>query len=348
MTLLSESAETELFAAEQVLLCSDPASGLRAIVVVDNTTCGKGLGGVRYYPYPTSAAALSECRRLAHGMTFKHAAAGLPYGGAKSVIVKGDQAVDRITLMRAFGRMVAPLGDVYIPAVDMGTTPEDIAELGRFIADVECDDEDPAPMTALGVHAGIHAAMGYVSGTGGLTGVRVAIQGVGHVGTALARLLAADGAELLLADIDDDRARRLAEELGGTVVDNDSYVAADCDVLAPCAVARTVNAASLPELRCRVVAGAANDVLADAACAAALRERSIVYVPDFLINAGGVVLLHAKRQGLSRLDAIDAIKQIGPRVAKVLSLAEASDTTPLAVAEELVRARLQREANHGG
>ena len=143
MSAPSDSADSELFAAEQVLLCSEPATGLRAIVVVDNTTRGKGLGGVRYHAYPNEAAALSECRRLAHGMTFKHAAAELPYGGAKSVILKTDEPVDRVTLMRAYGRMVAPLGDVYVPAVDMGTTPEDIAEIGNYVADVECDDEDP-------------------------------------------------------------------------------------------------------------------------------------------------------------------------------------------------------------
>jgi leucine dehydrogenase len=224
----------------------------------------------------------------------------------------------------------------------MGTTPEDIAEIGRYVADVECDDEDPAPMTALGVHAGIHAAIAHVDGGGSLDGVRVAIQGVGHVGSALARLLAEDGAELLLTDIDEDRANRLAEEVGGTVIDNDSFATTECDVLAPCAIGRTVCAESIPRLRCRVVAGAANDVLADPSCASALRERGIVYVPDFVINAGGVVLLHAKRQQLTQQEAIDAIKLIGPRVADILSRAQASDATPLAVAEEIVRARLEK------
>jgi leucine dehydrogenase len=345
MTAVTTSGDGELFAAEQVLLCSDPTTGLHAIVVVDNTTCGKGLGGVRYYPYPNDAAALVECRRLAHGMTFKHAAAELPYGGAKSVIVKTtDQAVDRTTLMHAFGRMIAPLGEVYVPAVDMGTTPEDIAEIGRYVADVECDDEDPAPMTALGVHAGILAAIAHVDDDGGLDGLRVAIQGVGHVGTALARLLAEDGADLLVTDIDEDRARRLAEEVGGTVIDNDSFAATDCDVLAPCAIGRTVSVESIPGLRCRIVAGAANDMLADPSCASMLHERGIAYVPDFLINAGGVILLHAKREQLTRQEAIDAIKGIGPRVADVLSQAQASGATPLAVAEEIVRARLEKEA----
>jgi leucine dehydrogenase len=343
--VVNNSADGELFAAEQVMLCSDPTTGLRAIVVIDNTTCGKGLGGVRYFSYPDDAAALAECRRLARCMTFKHAAAELPYGGAKSVIVKtADQPVDRTTLMRAYGRMVAPFGEVYVPAVDMGTTPEDIAEIGRYVADVECDDEDPAPMTALGVHAGILAAVAHVDDGGGLDGVRVAIQGVGHVGTALARLLAEDGADLLLTDIDEDRAQRLAGEVGGTVIDNDSFAATDCDVLAPCAIGRTVSAESIPWLRCRVVAGAANDVLADPSCAAALHERGILYVPDFLINAGGVILLHAKREQMTQQDAIDAIKRIGPRVENVLNLAQASDATPLAVAEEIVRARLEKEA----
>jgi leucine dehydrogenase len=333
-----------LFAAERVLICSDRATGLRAIVVIDNTTCGPGLGGVRYHAYPSGAAALSECRRLASAMTFKHAAAELPYGGAKSVIVKHDQTVDRATLMRAYGRMVAPLGDEYIPAVDMGTTPEDIAEIGRFVADVECSDEDPAPLTALGVYEGIRAAITHVRGTPELEGIRVAIQGVGHVGVALARLLAADRAELLLADIDAPRAHLLAEELSATVIDNDSYSAVECDVLAPCAVARTVNPETLPGLRCRVVAGAANDVLADPRCAEALDDRGILYVPDFLLNAGGVVALHAKRQGLTRQETIDAVTQIGPRVATVLAKAQGTFTTPLAVAEAMALTRIQRES----
>lgn len=198
---------------EQLVLCRDRASGTRAVIAVDDTTLGPALGGVRYVRYPGEAAAVAEVRRLARGMTLKNACADIPYGGGKSVILAEDGQGPREQVMEAFGRFVDRLGGAYVPGVDMGTGVDDLARIGKVAPDVSCDQVDPSPYTALGVLASIEAAVS-VAGFDGLAGVRVLVQGAGHVGRSLAQLLAERSAQVLVADVDAGRAAAVAGAAG--------------------------------------------------------------------------------------------------------------------------------------
>ncbi len=312
------------------------------MIAVDDTTLGPALGGVRWKAYPSEAAAATEASRLAAAMTLKNAAAGLPYGGGKSVILDDGEPADRRATLRAFGRCVAQLDGAYIPGVDMGTTIDDLAVVGTVAPDVACSTEDPSPWTALGTWAAIRSAVRHADGSPTLAGATVAVQGAGHVGATLARLLSGDGAHVLVADIDPARAGEVAAEVDGTAIDADAVMAVPCDVLAPCAVARVISDATLDGLRCRIVAGAANDVLSGPAMAARLGERGITYVPDFLANAGGVIHIHALRAGWDEPRLREAVLAIGDRVSDALQAADAQDTTALAAAEDLARRRIAR------
>ncbi|HET9076989.1 MAG TPA: Glu/Leu/Phe/Val dehydrogenase dimerization domain-containing protein [Acidimicrobiales bacterium] len=323
--------------SEMVAVCHDRRTGTRAVIAIDDATCGPGLGGVRWAGYPSEQAAVSEAQRLAAGMTLKHASAGLPYGGAKSVIFE-TATDDRVEVMRAFGRFVARLGGAYIPGVDMGTKVEDLAVL-RPTVDVSCDEEDPSPATAMGVYHAIRAATGAVFGSD-LAGRRVAIQGVGHVGAALADLVARDGAEVIVADVDGERADRVARSVGGRVTAVEDILTCPSDVFAPCASARIIDEQNMAGLGARIVAGAANDTLSSRGCAKLLADRDVTYVPDFVANAGGVIHIHALRSGwdADRLSA--ELSAIGDRVTQILTAAGSRGVTPLEVAEQLASERV--------
>jgi leucine dehydrogenase len=329
-----EGAVPELFATEQLVLCRDDALGLRAVIAIDDTTLGPGLGGVRFRAYAGEAAGVVECQRLAAAMTLKNAVAELPYGGAKSVILNRGPVRDRAALMRRFGEFVARTAGAYLPGVDMGTSCSDLALMAEGGADVSCSEEDPSPWTALGVAAAIRAAVEHVDGRSGIDGVRVLIQGAGHVGGTLARDLAGDGARIILADVDRERAEALAAELGGTTVAPDAVLSTPCDVFAPCAVARVAAPDTVGRLACRIIAGAANDTLSQRGVADSLQARGIVYVPDFVANAGGVIHIHALRAGWDEARLGAAVEAIGGRVAELLQTAGATGEMPLTVAEQ--------------
>jgi leucine dehydrogenase len=325
--------ESAWWESEQVVVCSDRPSGLHAIIAIDDTTLGPGLGGVRLRAYPTFADGLRECRRLAAAMTRKNALAELPFGGAKSVIFRSGRIADRRALMRAFGRFVARTGGAYLPGVDMGTSVADLAEMARAGAVVSCGDADPSPTTAAGVHHAIRAAVARLDGARTLLGATVLVQGAGHVGAGLARRLAGDGAHVLIADVDLARARTLAAQIGATTIDPDAALTTRCDVLAPCAIARVITPEAIATLPARIVCGAANDTLADPGCADLLAERGVLYVPDFVANAGGVIDIHARRRGWDEGTLDAALARIGERVGEVLDDAQERGLTPLAAAE---------------
>ena len=280
---------------EQVAFCHDPSSGLRAIIAIWSTALGPSLGGCRFQPYPTEAAALADVLRLSRAMGLKNAAAGLDLGGGKAVII-GDPRADKTEArLRAFGRFVDSLGGRYLTAEDVGTTQADMDMIRRetpYVTGVSArrgGSGDPSPVTARGVAEAMRAAAEFAWGTGDLAGRHVAVQGVGKVGGALARILSVEGARITVADVDGAAADRLATELGSEVVPPEKVHAVECDVLAPCALGGVITDATVPELHCRVVCGAANNQLGSDAMAAELQRRDIVYVPDFVANAGGVI-----------------------------------------------------------
>lgn len=312
--------------------------GLQGVIVIDDTTLGPGLGGVRYKAYASMVHGVAECRRLAAAMTLKNAVAELPFGGAKAVILADRRVPDRAALMRRFGDFVAGAGGDYLPGVDMGTGVDDLALMSESGATVSCSAEDPSRWTAVGVAAAIRAAVEYRGLD--LDGCRVLIQGAGHVGEVLARLMAADGAVVLIADVDSARAEALAGELDGRVVDPRTVVGTRCDVFAPCAVARVVDPESIGRLHCSIVAGAANDTLSHRADAELLAARDITYVPDFVANAGGVVDIHGLRMGWGEERMLHEVLKIGDRTAGLLATAHQRGQTPLVHAEEIAAERL--------
>jgi leucine dehydrogenase len=324
---------------EQLTVCRDRESGLVAVIAIDDTTLGPAIGGIRLRPYASEEAAIVECRRLGRAMSLKNALAGITFGGGKSVII-ADGLIDRHEALLAFGRFVARTGGAYLPAADMGTGPEElriVRETAGRIVDVETSEA-----TAVGVHAAITQGVRAAGIASTLDGVSVVVQGAGHVGARLAELLAADGAHVGVSDADPGRASAVARSVSGTVVPVDEATIADCDVLAPCAIPNVVDERTVPLIRARLVAGAANDVLAEPAMAEALADRGVVHVPDFLANAGGVIAFQGSHDGWSPERLRDELAAIGTRAADVLDEAGTRGVTPVQVAEETAYAVLGR------
>ncbi len=314
-------------AHEQVAFRADPETGLRAIIAVHNSNLGPAVGGCRMFPYANEEQALHDVLRLSRGMTYKSALAGLPLGGGKSVII-GDPRKDKTpALMQAMGDFVDSQGGRYVAAEDSGTGVDDIRIMGErtpFVSGLT-DNEfggDPSPSTAWGVFLGIRTAVALRSGRHDLDGLRVAIQGLGHVGYYLARFLRAEGAHVLGADVNEDNLRKAVDDLGVEVVSTDEILFREVDVLAPCAMGAILNDDTVPLLRAGIVAGAANNQLSTPEQAANLADRGILYCPDFLINAGGIIDVHHQRAGSSEAEKRAHIERIAPTLAEVLSRAE--------------------------
>lgn len=289
---------------ERVVFCSNPDVGLRAIIAVHSTVLGPGLGGLRMWPFNSFDEALTDVLRLSRGMTYKAAAAGLNLGGGKAVIL-GDPKKDKSEgLFRSFGRYVESLNGLYITAEDVGTDMEDmeiiLAET-RWVTGVSPahgGSGDPSPVTAYGVLQGMKAAANWEYDDPSLAGKSVAIQGLGSVGYCLAKYLREEGTKIFGADIDQDTAERAAAELDVEIVPPHEINTIDCDILAPCALGASLNDQTIPELRCDIVAGAANNQLAnEERDGRALHERQILYAPDFVINAGGLINVYNELTG---------------------------------------------------
>ena len=298
---------------ERVLVCSNPDVGLRAIIAVHSTVLGPGLGGTRMWPYASFDEALTDVLRLSRGMTYKAAAAGVHLGGGKAVIL-GDPKHDKSeALLRAFGAYVESLGGLYITAEDVGTSTDDmdvIATETRWVTGVSPENGgsgDPSPVTAFGTLQGMHAAAEEAFGDSSLKGRSVAIQGLGNVGFHLAAYLRKEGAKVFGCDIDADRIARAQSEAAVEVVSTDEIFAVDCDVFAPCALGAILNENTIPRLRCKVVAGAANTQLAvEERDGQALAARGILYAPDFVGNAGGLINVYNELIGYNQERAMRA------------------------------------------
>ncbi|EED32423.1 leucine dehydrogenase [gamma proteobacterium NOR5-3] len=334
---------------EQVVFGADRSSGLRAIIAVHDTRLGAAVGGCRMYPYATESEAIDDVLRLSRGMTYKSALAGLPLGGGKSVII-GDPARDKTgELWRAMAKFIDSLGGRYVAAEDSGTSVGDLQAMSHYTDHVSGfaateHGGDPSPSTARGVFVAIRTALAHRLGASDFHGVRVAIQGLGHVGFSLAGLLKNAGAEVLASDISAAHLARAVAELGVTPVASESILYEDVDVLAPCALGGALNAASIASLRAGIIAGAANNQLREAADGGRLADRGILYCPDFLINAGGIIDVHYQRSGLDRADLNAHIESIGDRLAEVLQRADRCHRPTGEIAEELAEELLDARA----
>lgn len=333
---------------ERVVYGHDPVAGLRTIIAVYSTARGPALGGARIWPFPTEEDALADVLRLAKAMAYKAAAADLPLGGGKAVIV-ADPARDKTPeLLRAYGRVVDGLGGAYVTTADVGSTVADldvIAETTRFVTGTSRGSGDPSPMTAHGVRHGMRAVAEVAFGEPSLAGRHVVVCGVGKVGSALARALAAEGAHVTVADIRRETADTLAAEIGAEVADPADALSLPCDILAPCALGPVVTDASIRALRCRAIAGAANNQLERPEHASALADAGILYAPDYVINAGGLINVEDELHGYDPERARKRAEGIADTLREVFRTAAAEDVTPAAAAGRLAEARI-RAATH--
>jgi leucine dehydrogenase len=331
---------------EQVVFGHDAASGLRAIIAIHNTHLGPALGGCRMWPYASEAEALTDVLRLARGMTYKSALAGLPFGGGKAVIL-GDPRKDKSeALFLAMGRFVDSLGGRYVTAEDVGVSVDDvdtIARVTRHVAGTRAGGAgDPSPSTAYGVLVGIRAAVAHKLGRNSLDGVRVAVQGVGHVGYHLCQFLHEAGARLTVADIDGSAVERVADELGAAPVATDAITGVAGEVFAPCAMGAVINDESLARLQNPIVAGSANNQLAEPRHGVELMRRGVLYAPDYVINAGGVINISHEGPDYDKQAAVEHVGRIHDNLREIFSRAEAAGIPTSEAADRLAEERFTR------
>lgn len=332
---------------ENVVFCRDDASGLKAIIAIHNTNLGGALGGCRMWDYTTEEEAVTDALRLSRGMTYKNALAGLPWGGGKSVIIGDARTEKTAEMFEALGRFVDRLNGSYRIAEDVGTSPEDmenIAKHTKHVVGTAKDGGDPSPGTAYGVFKGIQATVLERLGKNSLQDVRVALQGLGHVGYDVAQQLHAAGAKLCVTDIYDDSIRKAQAELGATAVNPDAIYDQDVDVYVPCALGATLNDDTISRLKAKVVAGAANNQLEEARHGEMLKEKEILYAPDYVLNAGGVIYLYHQLEGSSREVAMDHVGKIGDTLREIYAKARAANLQPYEAADKLAEEKFSKAA----
>ena len=333
---------------EQVVFCHDAQSGLDSIIAIHDTTLGPALGGTRMWPYRSADEALTDVLRLSEGMTYKAAVADLELGGGKAVII-GDSKRDKTPeLLRAHGRFVDTLGGRYITAEDVGIGVEDmeyVYEETKHVTGIRSTPHgsgDPSPVTAYGVYHGIKASCRKKLGTDELKGVRVAVQGAGHVGYYLCENLAAEGAVLTICDIDPERVRKVVDDFGAAPVESDEIYDVECDVFAPCALGAIVNDGTLRRLRCSIVAGAANNQLEEDRHGDALDAKGILYAPDYVINAGGLINVYGELVGYGLETAKEKARGIYGTLLSIYDIAEEEATPTYRAADRLARERIRK------
>ena len=336
---------------EGVHLFTDPASGLRAVIAIHSTALGSAAGGARFWHYANSDGAITDALRLSRGMSFKNAMAGLPLGGGKGVVLAQEPGATISTAqLEAFGRAVESLGGRYVTAEDVGMSEarmKVIASQTRYVSGLPVESGaaggDPGPYTAHGVYLGVKAAAARGLGTTDMKGVRVAVQGVGSVGGGLARLLARDGAVLTLADVDEGRAQALAGELGATAIGAAVILSAEVDLVSPNALGAILTEASIAALKAKVVAGGANNQIATPADGDRLHERGVLYAPDYVINAGGIINVGLEYLGQGdEVEVMARIAQIPTRLAEIWDQSERTGTAAAHVADAIARRLIGR------
>jgi len=335
---------------EIVHFVTDAESGLRAVICVHSTHLGPGAGGVRFWHYAESADALRDALRLSRGMSFKNAMAGLPMGGGKAVILADENRTKTPEMLAAYGRAVERLGEAYVTAEDVGITVADlvqVAEHTRYIAGLPVGEGevggDPGPHTSYGVFLGIKAAVRRALGKDSLNGLHIALQGAGSVAGGVARQAAAEGARISLTDLDTARAEKLAAEVGGAVVTPEEIMTLEADVLSPNALGAILTEQSIAALRVPVVAGGANNQLATPQDGQRIHQRGILYAPDYVINAGGII--NVSCEYLRNADAAGVkarIEQIPVRLEQIWAESEATGRNPAEVADAMAKRLIGR------
>ena len=323
----------------------DPQSGLKAIVAIHSTALGPAAGGCRRWQYTSDSAALTDALRLSRGMTYKNAVAGLKFGGGKSVILAADAAPKSPELFRAFGRVIEGLGGKYVTAEDVGCSVDDmryVKEETSYVSGLPKSGDsaggDPSPLTAYGCFLGIQSATRARLGTDSLNDVRIAVQGVGHVGLHLCELLHEAGAKLVVADVNRDNLQLARDALPVTEVSPAELLYSDVDVLAPCALGNILTSQTIPKLKAKIVAGAANNQLATEADGARLAERDILYAPDYVINAGGIINVAHEYYGSSSEEKVRAeVARIPGRLDLIFAEAKTTNQPTNIIADELAR-----------
>jgi leucine dehydrogenase len=329
---------------EQLVLAHDKSTGYRGIIAIHDTTLGPALGGTRFWNYASDEEAITDALRLARGMTYKNAVAGLNLGGGKSVIIGDNRTPNREMLFRAHGRFVDSLGGRYVTAEDVGTGTLDMDFVHmetNYVAGMLGKSGDPSPVTARGVFRAMQATSMHVWGTDDLRGRTVAIQGCGNVGYNLAKELHAVGAKLIVADIDAERVKRVVSETGARAVTVEQILDQDADILAPCALGGGLNDDTIPKLRVQLVVGAANNQLLEDRHGTMLQDRGITYAPDYVVNAGGVINVYSELAGWDRTRSLRKADEIYQTILGVFDIAKADGVTPHVAADRLAERRIQ-------
>jgi leucine dehydrogenase len=335
---------------EIVHFITDRETGLKVVIAVHSTHLGPGAGGVRFWHYAEAGAAMADVLRLSRGMSFKNAMAGLPLGGGKAVILADENRNKTPEMLAAYGRAVERLCGAYVTAEDVGMSVEDLVAVSkqtRYVAGLPVAEGavggDPGPHTSYGVFLGVKAAVKRKLGMDSLAGLHIAIQGAGSVAGGLARRAAAEGARLSIADIDQGRAQRLADEVGGAVVDTSEIMTLEADVLSPNALGAILTEESIAALRVPIVAGGANNQLATPADGQRIHQRSILYAPDYVINAGGIINVSSEYLKDADAEGVKArIEQIPVRLEQIWAESDVTGRDPAAVADTMAKRLIGR------
>ncbi len=328
---------------EQVSFACDPESGYRGIIAIHNTTLGRALGGTRFWNYSSDAEALTDVLRLSRGMTYKAAVAGLNLGGGKSVIIGDNATRNREAIFRAHGRHVEFMKGRYITAEDVGTSTDDmewVRKETKYVVGLIGGSGDPSPVTAMGVYRGMKACAQFRYGNDSLEGKVVAVQGCGHVGYHLCKLLHEEGAELVVADLDRQKVYRVVEEFGAKAVSEREIYGVEADIFAPCALGAVINDETLGQLRAEIIAGAANNQLAEERHGDALEERGVTYAPDYVINSGGLINVNADVEGWEPAKSLKEASEIYDTILRVLEVARAEGVPTYQAAKRIAERRI--------
>jgi leucine dehydrogenase len=328
---------------EQLVLCQDSACGYRGIIAIHSTVLGPALGGTRFWNYATDDEAIVDALRLARGMTYKNAVAGLNLGGGKSVIIGNNKTTDREMIFRAHGRFVESLGGRYITAEDVGTSTADMDYVHMetdYVSGLAGRSGDPSPVTAHGVFRAIQASAKERWGSDDLSNKTVAIQGCGHVGYYLSKELHEAGASLIVTDIDGDRVKRVVAEFSARAVGSEEIYGVQADIFAPCALGAIINDKTIPQLKVEIVAGAANNQLLDERHGIELDSRDIMYAPDYVANAGGVINVYSELAGWTSARSFRKADEIYDTIRKVFAIARTDQIPTYLAADRLAEQRI--------